>query len=195
MNDRPDRSQSAREQLSALMDGQAQAGEVDSACAQWPADSAARDCWHTYHLIGDVLRSGELAGAPQRDTALLRGLRERLATEPVHLTPAIAASRSLDRYRNRYRAPAFAAAGLAAGVVVVAGVVVMMRTAEPQADAKALAAVAGQPDLVVVNGQLVRDAQLDRYLAAHRKVANGAGMQVPGAGVVRSVDTVVLEGR
>jgi hypothetical protein len=45
-----------------------------------------------------------------------------------------------------------------------------------------------------VNGRLIRDARLDRYFAAHRQSGNGAAVQMPG-GVVRSVDTIVLEDR
>jgi hypothetical protein len=41
---------------------------------------------------------------------------------------------------------------------------------------------------------LIRDARLDRYFAAHRQSGNGAAVQMPG-GVVRSVDTIVLEDR
>jgi sigma-E factor negative regulatory protein RseA len=51
-----------------------------------------------------------------------------------------------------------------------------------------------EPTLRVVSGQLIRDARLDRYLAAHRQGANGAALQMPGA-VVRSVDTIVLESK
>ena len=45
-----------------------------------------------------------------------------------------------------------------------------------------------------VNGRLIRDARLDRYFAAHRQSGNGTALQMPG-GVVRSVDTIVLEDR
>ena len=44
-----------RRWLSALADGQADAAEP--ACGLWRDDAAARQTWHAYHLIGDVLRS------------------------------------------------------------------------------------------------------------------------------------------
>ncbi|MBI3367549.1 MAG: sigma-E factor negative regulatory protein [Burkholderiales bacterium] len=172
----------AREWLSALMDGQAQARDAESACSRWRSDDTARECWHTYHLIGDALRSDELVSAPERDTVFLKSLRERLAVEPV---PLVVSPR---RERSRLLAPVAAAAGVAA----VAGVLVVMRMSAVDG---AVLADKGPPDVVLANGQLMRDAQLDRYLAAHRKVANGAAVQVPGATVVRSVDTVVLDSK
>jgi len=61
-------------------------------------------------------------------------------------------------------------------------------------------AAASTPAIVVsrvaqtMNGRLIRDARLDRYLAAHRQSATGAALQMPGAGL-RNVDTIVLEDR
>jgi hypothetical protein len=82
---------------------------------------------------------------------------------------------------------------VAAGFVAVAGVLVVLRGAAPQeGTAGALLADGASSEMTVVNREVIRDARLDRYLAAHRKVSNSASVQVPGA-VARSVDTVVLE--
>ena len=43
--------------------------------------------WHAYHLIGDVLRSDDLASAPGRDAAFLQRLSARLDDEPAVLAP------------------------------------------------------------------------------------------------------------
>jgi sigma-E factor negative regulatory protein RseA len=189
----PGQSDAVRQKLSALMDGDADAAQAAGACGLWRSNPHARECWHTYHLIGDVLRSDELARPPERDAAFLSSLRSRLADEPVPLapgraTPAVAVS----RWRSRWTAPAAAAAGF----VAVAGVLVVTRVAGPSAPAAAVpvAATAGVPDVQVVSGQLVRDARLDRYLSAHRQVSAGAAVHVPGAGV-RRVDTIVLENK
>lgn len=179
-------SESLRQSLSALMDDRIDGRDADRACTAWRTQSDARECWHTYHLIGDVLRSDELAVSPQRDEAFLVALRGRLAQEPVPLAPTQGTDRT--GLRQRLMVPA----AVAAGFVVVAGVLVVMRgAASPDAtDGAVLAGNGG--DVMVVNGEVIRDARLDRYLAAHRKVSNTASVQVPGA-VVRSVDTVVLE--
>ncbi|MBI5259491.1 MAG: sigma-E factor negative regulatory protein [Burkholderiales bacterium] len=184
-------SESVRQTLSALMDGQVEPPESDTACAAWRQDAHARECWHTYHLIGDVLRSDELAGHPARDAAFLGALRERLALEPTPLAPTPTVEPRQHRLRHRLMAPAAAAAGF----VLVAGVVLVARDGTPEAarGAPAVATVAA-PDHVVANGQLIRDARLDRYLSAHRQVSNGVAVQMPGA-VVRSVDTIVLDAK
>src|SRR4051812_6645764 len=102
------------EDLSALMDGELDAAAAGTACDSWRDDPEARACWHAYQLIGDVLRSDDLASGRQRDDAFLRGLQQRLAQEPVVLAPSRAVRRS-------WVAPAAVAAGFAAvaGVLVV----------------------------------------------------------------------------
>ena len=64
--------------LSALADGEATASEVTEACANWRDDDGARQVWASYQLIGDVLRSEELASTAQHDHFLSK-LRQRLA--------------------------------------------------------------------------------------------------------------------
>ena len=176
-----------RQSMSSLMDGRLEDACIDGAFSAWRSDASARECWHAYHLIGDVLRSEELASQPLRDEAFLAGLRSRLAAEPVPLAPGrLPNGRG---WRQRLVAPA----AVAAGFVAVAGVLVVLRGAAPQEGAGgALVAEGGSGEMTVVNRDVIRDARLDRYLAAHRKVSNSASVQVPGA-LARSVDTVVLE--
>ena len=71
-----------REQISALADGQLDDLEIDVALELTAADGDARACWRVYHLVGDVLRSGELA-AVGRDRDFLARLSTRLQVEPV----------------------------------------------------------------------------------------------------------------
>jgi len=178
----------ARMALSALMDGEAAAGEVESACARWRDAVDARERWHAYHLIGDVLRSEELASSPERDARFLAGMRERLATEAVPLVQRSAATRPALRWQT-------ASVAAAAGFLAVAGVLVAMRSggdATGQPAGGAVLASASQPEVMTASGKLIRDAQLDRYFSAHRRVSNGASVMVPGA-VVRSVDTMAID--
>jgi len=191
------------EQLSALLDGEMDAAALARTCAAWRSDPSVREIWHTYHLIGDVLRSDDLAASPQRNAALLRAVRERLAAEPVVLAPAAMPSegaarrRGLVRSLRRWRAPA----AVAAGFVAVAGVLVVMRDssiapppAATVADASTGAQVAqvsspaeaAQAEDPVTDGRLIRDARLDSYLAAHRQLAGIPVLGVPAA-YLRSV--------
>lgn len=187
--------------LSALVDG-----ECDSAragCDAWREHADARATWHRYHLIGDVLRSEDLAARPQRDEAFLAALRSRLADEPVVLAPAAAAAPASAAPAARRRAQAWLMpAAVAAGFVAVAGVLVVARLGGPQADAPQLAVGApAQPGLrlagseaptaaaLVIEGRFVRDAQLDAYLRAHREALGGAPVALPG-GAPRSIEVL-----
>ena len=190
----------AVEALSALMDGEAPGADaVAHACRAWRDDARLRESWHCYHLIGDVLRSDDLAAGATRDAAFLQRLRGRLEAEPVVLAPAalpVAAPRRARRWR--WAGPA----AVAAGFVAVAGVLVVTRAPQGEAaPAPALAEVnklpaptAGVPvaapvpvaaveaDETVVNGKLLRDARIDRYLEAHQQFG---GASVLGASMLR----------
>lgn len=89
MSDRFSDSDAVREALSALADGEAQSQEVARACAAWREQPDARAAWQTYQVIGDVMRSDDLAHGASGD-AFLAKFRERLAQEPVVLAPSAA---------------------------------------------------------------------------------------------------------
>lgn len=90
MSDRFSDRDATREALSALADGEAPSQDVARACAAWRDQPDARAAWRDYQMIGDVMRSEDLAQAADSDAFLSR-FRERLAQEPVVLAPAAAA--------------------------------------------------------------------------------------------------------
>ncbi len=212
MLNRSESSDARRQQLSSLMDGDLSDADAAGACTLWRHDAGARRDWHAYHLIGDVLRSDDLAASPARDEAFLQALRLRLADEPVPLAPAaasetlqaaaplllpqvangfvpVAARRAGGRANGRARSWLMAPVAVAAGFVAVAGVMVVTRVVSPEPGATVLAAASTAP--VAASAVLVRNAQLDRYLSAHRVLANGA---MPGAGAEHRVH-IVFEGQ
>ena len=75
------------EALSDLADGRADARDAQALCAAWAREPGLRRDWHALHLIGDTLRSTDLAQQAQRSGALLDALRVQLAHEPVPLRP------------------------------------------------------------------------------------------------------------
>lgn len=191
------RSDDPRACLSALADGDTQAS--DAAYKLWRDDPEMRKTWHAYQLIGDVMRSEELARAAPRDAAFLAGIRERLATEPVVLAPmpVVAAAPR----RQAWLLPVAAAAGF----VVVAGVLVVSRVSEPgvqPAPSMAAASAAdgvlrvgidtARPSLTVTpdGDALVRNARLDEYLRAHQFARGGVAVAAPGGGLRRVEMTV-----
>jgi sigma-E factor negative regulatory protein RseA len=222
MLNRSDSHAARRQQLSSLMDGDLPDDAAAGACALWRQDAQSRQDWHAYHLIGDVLRSDDLAAAPARDEAFLQALRLRLADEPVPLAPAATAPAepSADgswpqvangasgangangangalqglvaapaRARGRRRGWMMAPVAVAAGFMAVAGVLVVTRLSAPEPAAAVLASA--RPVPMPASAVLVRNAQLDRYLSAHRSLANGA---MPGAGAEHRVH-IVFEGQ
>lgn len=170
--------------LSRAMDGDPDA--TDAALRTYAADPAARADWHAWHLIGDVLRSGDSASTAARDAAFVARLRVRLADEPVPLAP-----RALARPVVRQRW--MAGAAVAAGFVAVAGVMVATRGSAPDAG-PTLAGASAPAAPIGVDAVLVRNADLDRYLAAHRQYAPMSTLAAPG-GFVRSADVVAAPGR
>jgi sigma-E factor negative regulatory protein RseA len=183
--------ESAKERLSALADGELDGAERASACAAWAADPAARRDWHAWHLIGDVLRSEDLATDPRRDRVLCAAIRARLQTEPVVLAPGRAPAARRSRWG--------VGGAMAAGVALVVGTFAVLRpVSDPPSSVVAQAerpsaspVVAPAPpapgrqaaadELVVADMRLIRDAQLDRYLAAHKQFAGTSALGVPSA--------------
>ena len=73
--------------LSWLADGEAPSDAQERCLSLWAERADARERWRHYQLIGDVLRSRELAREGAHDAAFLAALRARLAREPVVLRP------------------------------------------------------------------------------------------------------------
>ena len=200
----------ACERLSALADGELEAGAVAALCTQWGQSAEARATWHAYQLIGDVLRSDDLAGDPARDARFIESLRARLAAEPVVFAPQpvagpTAGARQVGRMaaaaRRARRWSWMAPTAVAAGFVAVAGVLTLTRTSgtlpeqqptlasglgQARNDAGAPAATlvgptarSAEPQSLVASGELIRDARLDRYLAAHKQFAGSSALGVP----------------
>jgi len=214
-------SAAARERLSALVDGELEANVVVQACTAWRDDAEHRSTWHAYQLIGDVLRSDDLASEPSRDVAFLSALRGRLAAEPIVLAPqpvepAASTKHVVPGARTRGWTWVGASAA-AAGFVAVAGVLVLTRApgvspasqpggapeslalsapaaaqTTPVAVVPATNTVAAEPQALVANGKLIRDARLDRYLAAHKQFAGTSALGVP-SGFLRSATVDAAE--
>jgi len=192
------------EQLSALVDGDLGSEDVVRACSAWRSDSRLRQTWHAYHLIGDVLRSEDLASVPGRDADFLSRLRDRLADEPVVLAPQPLPSTSVPVPAARWARHWRTGAAVAAGFVVVAGALVAMRTPSPEPGVELARAQPAVPAVTtggattvepgieqasfVTDGRVIRDARLDRYLAAHQQFAGTSALGVPSA-FLRSATT------
>jgi sigma-E factor negative regulatory protein RseA len=198
--------ESSRRILSALADGDATDSEAARAFQAWRDDSEARASWHAYQLIGDVLRSEDLAVEPAADESFLVALRARLADEPVVLAPQprvdeapvvqpaiVNAATGAIRSRGRWQGPV----AMAASFLVVAGVLNVVRPFSHGTSANLASAAASGPVLAsttsVNNSGVVATSlqtpaqtqaaadQLAPYLAAHRQSSMSGPFQMPGS--------------
>ena len=213
--------------LSSLADGELDAVQVKQLTDAWSEDAGLREDWHLYHLIGDCLRSDELAASANHDLQFMTSFRARLQQEPVVFAPVaaevVASMPELAESLRQVSTPKprrsnwswGMPAAVAAGFMLVAGGVVMFMgnslvpgsgtgpvlaqsghpgpnlasgLGEPNAPRRAvlLAGAANEsasaavpnlqePQTYLANGALIRDAQLDRYLAAHKQFGGSAG--------------------
>ncbi len=191
----PSQPQQARtELLSALADGELDARGTLAACELWRGDEQAQIQWADYHLIGDVLRSEDLARSGAHESALFARIQAELAQQPVVLAPqqppptqtqgepVVAAKHPAARNSRRAW---WTASAVAAGFIAVAGAWSVFRVPLP-VDSGALVAqtevapLSASPSAVASSdtnvgaGAVVRDAELDRYLAAHKQFSSAS---------------------
>lgn len=208
------------EELSALCDGEVSDDSARLLVRQWSTDPALRQRWHDYALVGDVLRSTDLADHTLGDSDFVARLRHRMAAEgltdarpaqaggvvaiaslarlPVEAAAAapvapqngrapaapaidLAAARALrNRRLRRWSAPV----GVAAGVALVAGVVLLGRSPDAGDDATL---AAGGPDtqVRVIDRNARHDPRFDAYLAAHKQFQPPVVL-APSSGLLRN---------
>ena len=174
------------ERLSAVVDGEwtGEPGHIGEFLAQ--LSGADRAAWSEYHLIGDTLRSDELAVHPVASGNFLRGFAARLDTEPHVLAPAAAGARvSALRTVKRRVIPGLAVAAAAATLSWIV-LPQLQRADTPHATVQTAAArhdaalqVAAAGGSTGADGNIIRDAGLDQYLEAHQQFAQQP--MVPGS--------------
>ena len=198
MDKHMDKHMDHREQVSALADGRLSGREFAAAVEFMADEGDARATWHVYHLVGDVLRSPELAECRQ-DRAFVERLRVRLAAELVdrpRVSDAIENIASNDREtgtigRNFVQEPAANGEAfrwkLAAGVASFAAVAAIAWNLSSQGGGGAQLArsTPGAPPVLASSAQegsavvMIRDPQLDEFLAAHRQLGGASALQMP----------------
>jgi sigma-E factor negative regulatory protein RseA len=184
-----------------LVDGQLQ-GEEFAQAADWAArDVEGQLTWQAYHAVGEVLRTGD-SMACGRDAAFLARLKIRLQQEPLHPRQAddikliaieLMDVKAVSQIRLRNDAANDAAyrwkrlAGFASVLAVVAVGFLASGTWDGQRGAPQLAqvpavAVQSNPVASALLGDtpsvMIRDAELDALLAAHRQFGGTSAFQV-----------------
>lgn len=197
-----------REQLSALADGQLQGAELADAL-DYAGQDEAMATWQLYHLVGDVLRSSELAKPV--DTDFMSRLRTELAKEPLPVraqepvqvalvvpAAAVAANASVFRWKMAAGFASLAAvaaigwsslSSLQSGPGQVPGGAQLAQSSERLVGATSMPSAPAAPVVAVADadGQqvMIRDPRLDELLAAHKQFGSTSALQMP-AGFLRN---------
>ncbi|MEM5435339.1 sigma-E factor negative regulatory protein [Paraburkholderia diazotrophica] len=175
---------SHRERLSAFVDGELVDGEHPNTILA-ALDHEGRATWSCYHLIGDALRSDDLAVSPAASSAFMSGFAARFESEAHVLAPAsIPVARRLLSLRRRV-IPAFAVAAAAAtltwivmpqlqGVNTAGSGDTQVASVAPHSESMQRVAMASMPAATTTqanaqDGNIIRDANLDQYLEAHQQ--------------------------
>lgn len=183
-----------QELVSALADAQLRGEAFARGVEAVSGDAQAREAWATYHLIGDVLRSADLAGGTPTDRFLAR-LQLSLAAEPQPrrpLLPEIKTDPVAPAARERAAANDTGwrwklVAGMAS-VTAMAAVAWNLAGGSAPAPQPQMAAAPATATEVVANterGTMIRDARLDELMAAHRQFGSANALQTP-AGFLRN---------
>lgn len=182
------------EQVGALMDGRLD-GDAFEAVMHAMSSDEGLECWQTYHVIGDVLRSADLA-ACGRDPAFMERLSAELAEHPRSLPTLMedsvqaasvltdmskpAANDNVFRWKVAAGLASFAAVA-AMGWGVLGGIGASGDGAGQLAQSQSLATNTNVVSLKDASVALeagsehvpvmLRDPHLDEFLAAHRQAA------------------------
>ncbi|HWP12957.1 MAG TPA: sigma-E factor negative regulatory protein [Ramlibacter sp.] len=183
------------ELISAMADGQLRGEAFARGVEVAAGDPVALEAWHTYHLIGDVLRSGEFTAGTVPAVFLSR-LQVRLRQEQRLVDPPRAVAggpQTVVPPSSAQRAAANDSSfrwKLVAGFASLAALAAVGWTAWG-----AISGVTDQAQLAAVQrgtesggnerGVMIRDPRLDELLAAHRQLGSASALQAP-AGFLRN---------
>ncbi len=165
------------EALSSLIDGELPAADAGSLLTLLCSDKDLRGEWAAFHVVGDALRSTEVASA--HCSAFCARVANAIAGEPTVLAP-----RRLPRASSslrRYFAPSLAVAASVAAIGFVA--VPLMRETSPTTPVQQAASPPAPVALSAAETTTRRAAAtvanaraMQAYLAAHRELATGAAL-------------------
>ena len=178
--------------VSALMDGELQGSAQQASVETLLKDARAQEAWHRYHLIGDILRSDELA-AGARDLQFLTKLESRLSQETmaarVEMPERVAVLPPDGKHHTSANSDRFRWRMAAGGALTLALAVMAVFVLEPnmgRADIPMAVAPQIVPDtqadvaaISVAPDGMIRDPRLDQLLSAHQQLGGHSALQMP----------------
>ncbi|WP_423313141.1 sigma-E factor negative regulatory protein [Variovorax sp. VNK109] len=189
------------ERISALADGELRGEMFALAVEQLTDDPRARATWNTYHVVGEVLRTGERA-AHGADMAFVERLRVRLGEVDRRAPAALQSVEPVEVSRHEAaNSPAWKWVAGFASVAAVAAVGWSVMGTQAPADSGARLALTPVPQVGVVRASvspepvqlasgeppqvMIRDPRLDELLSAHKQAGGASALQMP-AGFLRN---------
>ena len=176
------------QRLSALLDGELDAGECRALVERLHHDEQACRTWALLNCASDALRSADVASF--QSEGFVGRVSAALENEPTVLAPTALPKRSIVR---RWLLPG-AGAAVAAALLVVAGLP-SRQPASPEAVIAKAPPVAGTAGVAGATQVVDRSPQLERYLAAHRELADATVMPHSTAYVRTSGAAPMQDGR
>lgn len=160
-----------REGISALMDGEVEHEGLVEKLGHAGEQEELRECWGTYHLIGDVIRG---------DRALNRDFAEKVAADLASEPTVLAPRRTKPVLASRRTSIAWAAAATVAGVGVAGWLA--LGTAGPSLEQRT--ADLGPRTVAVASGtagSTALDADMNEYLMVHQEYSPTGAMHGVGS--------------
>lgn len=164
------------ERISCLIDGELERGDAEALLDSVCSDPDLRKQWTQLHLVGDALRSSEVA-AGHAESFCTR-VAAALAHEPTVLAPR---PRAAKPYSRRWLVPGVAVAASVAALGFIA-LPMVNQTQAPVTSLAVAPAVAPAPVVAEPVQQVAArrvapgGAVLDVYLSAHRELTGGTAM-------------------
>jgi hypothetical protein len=175
--------------LSSLLDGEVDESTCRSVLERLGGDGGGRRRWELLSCVGDAMRSAEVAAWHR--PGFVDRVAAALEHEPTVLAPAALPPR---RAMRRLLVPGVGIAAAAAAVLLAVG----LPSVRPDAPA---AVAVGPPvglqaraSLPAGAGDIARSPVLERYLAAHRELADPTVMPY-STPYVRTSGAILQEGR
>lgn len=190
------------ERISAMADGQLDRDEFERALDELDQAEDALSVWRTYHLVGEVLRSGEQALSQSGKAGFLAELDLRIQSEAgsanssseTEIVPKTAPVRSASqintqRINNQSANDPYGAWKQVAGFAFFAAVMIVTMgylnrgpsdstlVSLPKSAALTTASYSSSDD--PTNALMLRDPWLDQLLSNHRQFGGTSALQMP----------------
>jgi len=178
-----------REQLSALADGDCLSQDWVYLSQGYAESGELQQAWFDYHLIGDALRGQRpVSSVSSADflKAVMAGIADDAIPQPVALAAATPVPVAANDDVFRWKMVAGLASLVAISSVVWHLVSSPLAPSGPQLARSAPPATDALQRVVTPSGAvMLRDAELDQFMAAHRQWGGMSALQMP-AGFLRN---------